>query len=313
MTESKFRTLRFDFLLLITAFIWGTSFVFQRIAMQEIGPFLFNAIRFSLGSLFLLPFLIIKWLRKNTVWIESRRNGVNTLLLGAAAVGLMLFLASSFQQIGMIYTSAGKGGFITGLYVVLVPIVAIFWGRKTGSATWLCVGLSVIGLYYMSFSGTLEINPGDMWILGSALFYAFQILLIDKYARRVDPVLLSFLEFLLCALLSFVLAGVFETFDMAAVQATLIPLLYTGVLSTGVAFTFQTVAQQKAHPTRAAIIMNLETVFAALAGWLVLNEQLGWRGILGAGLMLIGVFVAQRQKELGTGADNGFGLTQEGA
>jgi len=297
MSERHSPTLQYDLLLLITAFFWGTTFVAQRIAMQVMGPFLFSGIRFLLGAVFLLPFLFVKWRGKSTVWVNGDRDWRVTLLLGGGVVGLMLFMASTFQQIGLINTSASKAGFITGLYVVLVPIVAMFWGRRTGSLTWLGVGLSVCGLYLMSFAGNLTINQGDLWVLASTLFYALQILFIDKYARRVDAVLLSFLEFVLCSVLSFSLAGIFESFDLNVIRAALLPLLYTGVLSTGVAFTLQTVAQQKAHPTRAAIIMNLETAFAALAGWLILKEQLGWRGLVGGLLMLIGMIVAQRQKE----------------
>ena len=293
------KALQSDLLLLLTAAIWGFAFVAQIVGMDHMGPFFFNASRFSLGFLSLLPvYFILERKVKQTTPIEYDNHA---LLVWGPVTGLLLFAASSFQQVGLLYTTAGNSGFITGFYLILVPILGIWLGHSTRPATWVGASLALAGLYFLTVQeGSLfdasAINKGDLLTLGSAGFYAIQILMIGWLSRKVHPLRLSLMQFLVCAILSMIVALGFETISLQALRASLVPLLYTGIMSTSVAFTFQIIAQKHAPSSHAAIIMSLEAVFAVIGGWLLLSESMGDRGLAGCALMMTGMLLSQLRR-----------------
>lgn len=294
-----------DLLLLITATIWGFAFVAQRVGMDHMGPFTFNGIRFSLGALALLPFFL--WRRKQ----ERKTTPFNLMpYLGPISLtGLVLFAGASLQQVGIVGTTAGKAGFITGLYVILVPLLALLWGERTHLAHWIGALLAVVGLYLLSVRGGWVVSPYDLIVLAGAFVWAVHVHLIAKYAALVGPVRLAMLQFAICGLLSMVVALLFEPISPSGIGDGMWAILYGSFLSVGLAYTLQVVAQRTANPSHAVIIMSLEGAFAALGGWLVLSEVLTRRDITGAGLMLAGMFISQifgrpRLKVYKTGAQN---------
>lgn len=279
------RALRADALLLLTAAIWGFAFVAQRAGMKHVGPFTFNGVRFALGSLTLLPML---WYRRTPL-----RTMATTLRGPALLAGLVLFLGASLQQVGIVYTTAGKAGFITGLYVVIVPLLARLWGRTVGAGGWTGALLAAAGLYLLSVRGGFAIVLGDGLVLASAIFWAVHVLVLARWAPRTDPIVLALGQFALCSLLSLAVGLRFETTTLAGLLAAMVPIVYGGVASVGIGYTLQVVAQRDAQPTVAAIVLSLESVFAAIGGFLMLGEVLAPRGLVGCGLMLAGVVIAQ--------------------
>lgn len=292
----KSQLIKSDVLLLITGLIWGFAFVAQRIGMDYVGPFTFNGVRFALGSLSLIPLVLITRRKTATQQVRKQQLGPVKLLLFGCLTGLALFLGASLQQVGLVYTTAGKAGFITGLYVVIVPILWLFRGRKSGSGTWLGALLAAIGLYLLSVTGDFKIQFGDLLEIIGAFFWAIHILLIDYFSKRINPIVLSMIQFAFCSVFSLVTAGIFETIILQGILDAAIPILYGGLGSVGVAYTLQVVAQRHAHPAHAAIILSLESVFAAVGGWLILNEFLSNRSLIGCALMFGGMLVSQLRK-----------------
>jgi drug/metabolite transporter (DMT)-like permease len=284
---STVRSMRANALLLITAMIWGFAFVAQRVGMDYIGPFTFNAVRFGMGSLSLVP--LIRATRRR----REHRAPWPLLVKGGVIAGVVLFAGASLQQVGLVTTTAGKAGFITGLYVVLVPLMGLLWGQRVSWLTWLGAVLAVVGLYFLSVTERLTVQPGDLWVLLGAVGWTIHVHLIDRLTARIDPLPLASVQFAVCSLLSFVVALSSETITAAGLSGALLPLLYGGLMSVGIAYTLQVVAQRDAHPTPAAIIMSLESAFAAVGGGLMLGEELGVRGTIGAALMLVGMVLAQ--------------------
>lgn len=281
-----------NLLLLITAIIWGFAFVAQRAGMEYLGPFTFNTARFTLGSLSLVPLLLINKRKKfNRSTIISFDN--KTLLYGGLAAGLFLFLGASLQQTGMVYTTAGKGGFITGFYIILVPILGLFIKQKTSALTWLGALVAIVGLYFLSVTKNLDINIGDILVFSASFFWAGQILVIGFFSNKTDSIQLAFLQFLICALLSFISALIAENIILNNLYLAIIPILYAGIFSAGIAFTLQVIAQKESHPANAAIIMSLESVFAVIGGWMILSETIPLRGFFGCVLMLTGMIISQ--------------------
>lgn len=283
----KTTTAKSDILMLVASAIWGFAFVAQRIGMDYVGPFIFNGIRFALGSLILLPYLLIK--RKNL----SKKKPVKSYLPGCIITGVVIFCGATLQQIGMIYTSAGKAGFITGLYVILVPVFGIFLHKKTHTGTWIGGSLAIIGLFLLSVKGDFTISIGDLLILGSAVFWAIHLHLVDGMTSKISAIFLAFIQFTICSILSLVCSFLFETTSVKGILDATMPILYGGLLSVGIAYTLQVIAQKEAHPAHAAIILSLEGVFAVIGGIIILNESLEFRGLVGCFLMLAGMLVSQ--------------------
>jgi drug/metabolite transporter (DMT)-like permease len=281
------RSLKSKALLLLTAIIWGFAFVAQRKGMEFVPPFTFNAVRFVIGCLSLLPVVV---LNRSATRVTTDRK---TILLGGLAAGTILFIATSLQQIGVVYTTAGKAGFITGLYVILVPILGLTLGHRTGLWTWAGAIAGVIGLYLLSVTDALTIEYGDLLVLIGAFFWAIHVHIIAKFGAQIGALRLSLMQFAICAVLSLIAAISSETMRVDGLIDGALPILYTGVLSVGVAYTLQIVGQRETPPSQAAIILNLETVFAVLGGGLLLSETLPLRGMIGCAVMFIGMIVSQ--------------------
>jgi drug/metabolite transporter (DMT)-like permease len=287
----KSQAIRADLLMLLAAAIWGFAFVAQREGMETMGPFLFNTARFIIGTVFLLP--IVWYLSKKKKISTGKETSTKKLWVAGTVAGLFLFTASSFQQVGIQYTTAGKAGFITGLYIFFVPLIGIFFGQRTGSGTWLGAFIAVIGLYLLSINEDFSIARGDLLQLICAVFFAAHVLVIGYVAKRMDPLKLSLIQYLVSGVLSFFIAIAIEVITWQMIVDTAIPLLYAGIMSIGVGYTLQVVAQQHAKSSHAAIILGLEGAFAVLGGWLILDENLSTRGLIGCGLMLSGMFLSQ--------------------
>ncbi|MEF2144250.1 MAG: DMT family transporter [Desulfovibrionaceae bacterium] len=284
--------LKSDFLLLITALIWGTAFVFQKTGMDYLGPFSFNGIRFVLGSVALTP-LVIFSLKRTAPAAYQQQRGSGIYFWGGALAGCVLFGGAALQQIGIMTTTAGNAGFITGLYVVITPIMGLLFRQRPGWGTWLGASLAVVGLYLLSIQQDMSISQGDLYVLVGAFFWSAHMILIGWLAPRMNPLALAQAQFMVCGLLSLSVALCTETITWHAVLGAGDAILYCGLMSTGVAYTLQVVAQQEADPAHASIILSLEAVFAAVAGWIVLSELLGMREMAGCGLMLAGMLLSQ--------------------
>ncbi len=285
--------LRADLLLLLAAFIWGFSFVAQRTGMAHLGPFAFNAIRFFLGGLVLLPLMGLFDRQRQRVGLAVVPLGDRRLLLGGAVVGLLLFGGATLQQAGIVFTTAGKAGFITSLYVVLVPLLGLVVGHRPSAAVWVGAVLAAAGLYFLTFEGEFGMAWGDLLVLVGAFVWAIHFLVLGHFSPQTDTIKLSFLQFMVCAALSAVAALLFETSAIADFRAALVPILYSGILSVGIGYTLQVVALGNARPADAAILLSLEAVFAVFAGWLLLGEQLTSRAFIGCVLMLAGILISQ--------------------
>ncbi len=299
-----------DAMLLLTAGIWGFAFVAQRMGMEHVGPFTFNGIRFALGAAVLLPFLLLAPRKKRTSKTvisadhpDRRSHARNKIgaIMGSILLGLVLFMGASLQQMGIVHTTAGNAGFITGLYVVIVPIMGIALGRKTSIGTFAGAILAALGLYLLSVTEGFNIAWGDLLVLLGAIFWAAHVLIISHLSPRINAIELAITQFFICALLSMLVALATETILISSIAKAAVPILYGGAISVGIAYTLQVFAQKKAHPAHAAIILSLEAVFAAIGGWIVLNETLSPRGMMGAGLMLAGMIISQL---LGKVSDN---------
>lgn len=284
-------TLRSDSLLLLTSLVWGLAFVAQREGMKDVGPFLFNGIRFALGALVIIPF--IYYSRRRHPSGPAPAAGTSYLLKGGILLGLVLFGGASLQQYGLVFTNAGNAGFITGLYVVIVPLLGLFRKQYPHFTVWIAVALAAFGMYFLSIREGFTISAGDLLVLIGAFFWAVHVLVIDVLAPKVDALKLAFLQYAVCTVLSIMVALFAETIALDSILKAAVPILYGGVVSVGIAYTLQVIAQKNAPPAHAAVILSLEAVFAALGGWLILHEQLGMRELLGCGLMLLGMLVAQ--------------------
>jgi drug/metabolite transporter (DMT)-like permease len=288
------RTAKSDGLLLLTATIWGFAFVAQRIGMAYVGPFTFNGIRFALGTLVLLPFLG-QWRSPHPPLPDDHEASLTPALqlAGGLTAGAALFCGASLQQVGLVYTTAGKAGFITGLYVVIVPLLGLFVGNRTHFGTWMGAVLAAIGLYLLSVSESFTIAFGDLLELAGAFMWAGHVLLIGRLSPRMNATRLAAIQFAACSLLSMAVAVAVETISLSGLLQAALPIFYGGALSVGVAYTLQVVAQRHAHPAHAAILLSLEAVFAAVGGWLVLGEVLSMRALTGCALMLAGMLFSQ--------------------
>jgi drug/metabolite transporter (DMT)-like permease len=292
----KTSTLRSDLLLLLSAIIWGMAFVAQRIGMDFVGPFTYTAVRFLLGGVSLIPLLYI--FPYSAPHTKPKPLSAFWQKWGGLLAGLLLCTGIGLQQYGLQFSSAGKTGFLTGLYVVLVPVFGLVVRHKTGPGTWIGVILAVCGMYFLSITGNFQISKGDILIIISTFFWAFHVLTIGWLSPYNHPIKLSIQQFLTAGLISLVIAFIFETVKLSSIWQAAIPILYGGLFSVSIAFTLQVVVQKTAHPAHAAIIMSLETVFAAFGGWLILDEHLSSRALFGCVLMLCGMLFAQLNDRL---------------
>ncbi len=287
-------TLKSDVLLLFTAVIWGFAFVAQRVGMDYVGPFTFNGIRFALGSISLLPLLLLS---RNQELVLIPISGRFAFAAGGGLAGLALFTGASLQQIGLVYTTAGKAGFITGLYVVIVPLLGLIWRQRPGTGTWAGAILAAVGLYLLSVTEEFTIAFGDLLELAGAFFWAGHVLIIGWLSPRIHPIQLAFFQYAACSALSLTAAALMEEISASGIYQAGVPILYGGLMSVGIAYTLQVIAQRDAHPAHAAILLSLEAVFAALGGWLLLGETLSVRGVIGCALMLSGMLLSQLRQQ----------------
>lgn len=288
-------------MLFMAALIWGFAFAFQSQGMDHMGPLTFNGVRFLIGAVVLVPviFLFKKPGEKKVVTKEA----VKVTVLGGIVCGLCLFVASSLQQFGIQYTSVGKAGFLTTLYIILVPIIGIFFKRKVSVFVWLGAILSVIGMYLLCVSETMSINKGDIFAFCCAIVFAFHILSVDYFAPKTNGVVLSCLQFLTSGICAMICAFIFEQPSVTDIVNGIVPLLYVGVMSSGVAYTLQILGQKNADPTIASLIMSLESAVSVLGGWLILHQKLTVKELIGCLLMFIAVigvqvFDAKKEKEI---------------
>lgn len=275
-------------LLLITAAIWGLGFVAQVVGMNYLSPFAFIGARFLLGAASLVPLVVFFYYRN---WLPQ--SSLRTICIGSLVLGVILFTAGSLQQVGIVYSNASNAGFITGLYMVLVPIIGLALKLRPGLNAWIGTVLAVIGLFLLSVKADFSMGYGDSLLLIGAVGWALHILAIDHFASRAAPLLLALGQFIVCGVLAVGVSVVWETTTWVQLRAATNVLIYAGVITVGVAYTLQVIAQERADPTHAAIILSLEAVFGALGGYFFLQEQLTSRELLGCALMLAGMLVSQ--------------------
>lgn len=283
-------------LLLLASAIWGFAFVAQRVAMEHVGPFTFNAVRFALGSLPMLPLIVLRRRGHGATGRSAAPWTARKLLTSGAIVGALLFAGASLQQVGIVHTTAGKAGFITGLYIILVPILGLVWRMRPSPLVWVGAALGVVGLFLLSVTERFTLGLGDTLVLGGALFWAAHVIAVDRVVGRLGVSRLAFIQFVVCAALSYVTALFTEDIRMAGLIAAAIPILYSSFISVGIAYTLQLIGQRRTPPSHAAIILGMEAVFAAVGGWALLEETLSTRALVGAALMLTGVVVSQLRR-----------------
>lgn len=283
-------------LLLITAMIWGAAFVAQSVGMDYIGPFTFSCVRNIIGGVVLIPciWFLNKWKEKGSPKEDKEKmEDKKTLLIGGICCGVALCLASNMQQIGIQYTTVGKAGFITALYIVIVPIIGVFLKKKCGMQVWIGVAVALAGFYLLSVKEGFKLEAADTYLLGSAVLFSIHILVIDYFSPKTDGVKMSCIQFFVCGILSGVVMLFRETPSMERIFAAWLPILYAGVLSCGVAYTLQIVGQKDFNPTIASLILSLESVFSVLAGWIILKQALTGREIAGCILIFCAIILAQ--------------------
>lgn len=282
-------------MLVIATLIWGTSLVAQSIGTNLIEPFTFNGVRFLIGAFVLLPIIIIKIYQENRHQIKSERpQNINySFIKGGLICGCILFVTASLQQTGIAYTTVGKAGFITALYIIIVPVIGLFLGKRVNWKTWGCILLATTGMYFLCVDENLVLGFGDALVLLCALSTSIHILAIDFYSSQLDCIKLSCLQFLICGILSLAIAFIFENPQLQSVINAGAPILYTGILSCGIAYTLQTLGQKSVSPVAACLILSLESVFSVLFGWMILKETLNSREAVGCVLVFLATVISQ--------------------
>lgn len=286
------KNLKGSIILLFTALIWGTAFVAQSVGVEHIPPFTFNGVRNVVGAIALLPviFVMNKLSKKNKAHIASDKKA---LWIGGVCCGVVLAVASTLQQFGLVYTTPGKAGFLTALYIVFVPVFSIILKKKVRRSVWISVALATLGMYLLCVKESVTINKGDILVFLCAIAFTFHIMAIDRFSPKVDGVKLSCIQFAVCAVLCLFCALIFEQVSLSELTCATVPILYTGVMSSGVAYTLQIIGQKYTSPALATLIMSLESVFAALAGWIILGQGMSLSEIAGALLMFASIIIAQ--------------------
>ena len=288
------KQLRANLLLLLTAMIWGAAFVAQSVSMDYVGPFTFLCTRSILGGVVLLPVIAVMGKRKQEKSAEKSENR-RILFLGGICCGIMLFIGSALQQVGIQYTTAGKAGFITAMYMVLVPICGLFFGKRPGGRTWAAVVVALVGMYLLCLygSGIQNLGKGDLLEMLCALGFTAHILVIDHFSPKVDGVKMSCIQFFVCGILAGIFMLILETPSWENIRAAAMPILYAGILSSGVGYTLQIVAQKDTQPTVASLLMSLESVFSLIFGWILLKEAMSGVELLGCVLMFAAIIWVQ--------------------
>ncbi|PID82484.1 MAG: EamA family transporter [Clostridiales bacterium] len=277
-----------SFLLLIASFIWGTAFVAQSVAMDHLGPFTFGGVRYLLSFFTVLPIAIYTSKKRSEIKITKRSA------IGGTLCGVFLFAGATFQQFGILYSTVSKAGFITTLYIVIVPIISAFvFKNKVAKKTVIAVIIAVVGFYLLTMSSQFVISLGDVLLFIGSIFWALQIITIDRVVRHEDPLVLLIIEFSVTSILSFVFALLFESITISSIVNAIGPILYAGILSGGIAFSFQMFGQRTTEPVIASLIMSLESVFASLGGVILLSEVLSTKEIIGCILIFVAIILAQ--------------------
>ena len=292
--------------LLLSAVIWGFAFVAQRAGMEFVGPFTFNGIRFALGGLVLIPW-VLRLRAKGSEVAQLAPSLHRWIAVGLA--GLVLFVSANLQQIGLVHTTAGKAGFITGLYVVIVPLLGLFWRHRVSAFVWAGCILAAGGMYLLSVVGAFSISLGDALVLAGALGWAIHVYLVGWLAQRMHPLRVAILQFVICSALSLAVAVLTETIRLPDILSAGWMIAYAGILSVGVAYTLQVVGQQRVDPAQASVILSLEAVFAVIGGWILLGETLSTRGLIGCALMLAGMMLAQVRTQSNSKVDGPVDLS----
>jgi drug/metabolite transporter (DMT)-like permease len=283
-------------LLLLTALIWGFAFAAQSIGMNYVGQFTFNAVRFLIGALVLIPVIMLldkAHGRKPSLFGTEDRKERSDLIKGGLLCGIIMTFANSFQMAGLKYTTVGKAGFITVLYIIIVPLIGIAMKKPATYITWISVALALGGIYLLCVKEDFTINKGDLLVMVCAVLFSFHIIVTDHYSKLVDCVRMSCIQFLVCGILCSVMMFITEKPTVAAITGSLIPILYSGILSSGVAYTLQIVAQKDLPASTASLIMSMESVFAVIAGWIVLKETTSLKEIIGCLLVFIAIILVQ--------------------
>ena len=299
------RILKANAILFLAAVLFGSVFVAQRIAVEYLDPFSYTGIRFALGAFCLAPiawYRSRKWAGRACSHKEETRAKFSSRwqpVWASLVSGGFMCLTINLQQIGLVHTTAGKAGFITGLYIIIVPLLRLFWGKRPGLGLWAGASLGATGLYFMSMNESFSLAPGDGWVLACAFAAAAHVIVIGWLSPRMDSFVLAFGQTLVTALVSMALAFFLEDISLDAIKQVSGAIAYGGVVSAGIAFTLQVIGQKNAPPTHAAVILSFESVMAAVSGWIVLNEDMGPRSMFGAFLMLSGMLVAQFTRKRG--------------
>lgn len=278
-------------MLFLAAVIWGCAFVAQSVGMDYMGPYTFNGFRSILGTIVLIPVVILmnKFKSPEKKALEDKK----TTIIGGICCGLALCLATNLQQIGMQYTSPGKAGFITALYIVLVPVASIFLHKKAGIKVWISVAIAVVGLYFLCMTDSISLSKGDFFVFLCALTFTGHILIVDHFVSKVDGVLMSCIQFLVTGVITTILAFICETPTIGQVQGALVPLLYAGIMSCGAAYTLQILGQKDMNPTVASLILSLESVTSVVAAFIILGQKMSGRELVGCILMFTAIILAQ--------------------
>lgn len=287
----KKKSMRSSLLLLLAATIWGVAFVAQSVGMDYMGPFSFNGARFLMGSIVLLPLVIFR--RKKDKEKKIPRAGMGITLAGGICCGLALGTASLCQQFGIMYTTVGKAGFITTLYIIIVPVMGIFLRKKVSGRVWIGAALAAVGMYLLCMTERLALSKGDAYVFVCAILFAIHILVIDYFSPRADGVELSCIQFFMAGVLSSVLAFLFEHPQVSDFVNGIIPLAYAGIMSCGVAYTLQIIGQKDLDPTVASLILSMESVVSVLAGWVILGQALSGKELFGCALVFGAVILVQ--------------------
>ncbi len=280
-----------NILLVLTALIWGCAFVAQSVGMDYVGPFTFNMARFLIGAIVLLPVIWFMDCQRKTG--AEKGAGQKTLIIGGICCGIALAVASTLQQWGILFTTVGKAGFITAMYIVIVPLLGIFIGKKVRPLIIGCVAIAVVGFYFLCMTESLRLGLGDFLVLLCAIAFSIHILVIDHFSPKVDGVKMSAIQFLTAAIISAVPTLLWEQPVFTEILQAWQPVLYAGVMSCGVAYTLQIIAQKNADPTVASLLLSLESVFSVLAGWVLLGQGLSLKELFGCVLIFCAIILAQ--------------------